>query len=55
MRIIIAIIFCLILPFGVLIKPIVENIKDQKGIKNFFKDNKIEIILFFTLIIRKPS
>ncbi len=55
MKVIIAIIFCLILPFSVLIKPIIENRKEKKGIKQFFKDNKIEIILFFVLIVRKLS
>ena len=55
MRIVIAIIFCLILPFSVLIKPIIENIKGKKGIKQFIKDYKIEIILFLILIVRKFS
>ena len=51
MEIFIVILFCFILPFSVLIKPIIEKIKNKQNIKEFFKNNKIEIVLFLILVI----
>ncbi len=51
MKILITILFCFILPISVLIKPIINMRKNKTGIKEFLKSNKIEILLFFVLII----
>ena len=47
----IIVLFCVILPFTVLIKPIKKAIQEKKNIKEFIIEYKVELILVFILII----
>lgn len=51
MEIFILIIAGFILPFIVLVKPIIDSVKNKKGLKEFFKDYSEEIILVVILMI----
>ena len=42
---------CFIIPICVLIKPIVESVKNKSSIKEFFKNNIIEILMVLILIL----
>ncbi len=48
---VITLFICFVFPCLILIKPIHRNIINKKNIKDFFKDNKYEIIAFFILIL----
>lgn len=50
MEIFIVIAFCFLLPFSVLIRPIIWKIKNKISIIEFIKENKTEIVLFFILM-----
>lgn len=51
MEIFILIVVCFILPFIVLIKPIMDSVKKRKSLKEFFKEYREEIILVIILMI----
>ncbi len=51
MKIFIFIMICFILPLIVIVKPIMNLIKNKKNVKNFFSEYKEEIILVFILMI----
>lgn len=51
MEILITILLCFIMPFTVLIKPIKKHIQNKENLKDFIKNNKFEIILFFIIVI----
>ena len=51
MKIFIFIMICFILPLIVIVKPIMNLIKNKKNVKSFFSEYKEEIILVFILMI----
>lgn len=51
MKHIVTILVCFVLPFVILIKPIYKFIRNKKSIKEFFIENKYEIMLVITIII----
>jgi 4-amino-4-deoxy-L-arabinose transferase-like glycosyltransferase len=51
LEILIIVLFCVFLPFSVLIKPIKKAIQEKKNIKEFIIEYKEELIIVFVLII----
>ena len=50
MKIFIFIMICFILPLIVIVKPIMNLIKNKKNVKSFFSEYKEEIILVFIIM-----